>query len=114
MIKIAKLNNNIVVNIIAAEKIEDLQNATDYIVVTDQTGDANIGFKYDTVHKIFISPAPYASWTYNFTSKKWESPVAIPNDFGPVKYIWNEISKTWVVYNIPSNVSTNTINVTKV
>lgn len=114
MIKIAKLNNNIVSNIIIVEKIEDLQNTTDYVIVTDQTGDANIGFKYDAVNKVFISPSPYTSWTYNSTSKKWESPVPIPSDFGPVKYIWDEKNKIWVVYKTPSNVNTNTIQVTKV
>tara|TARA_R110000737_G_scaffold336699_1_gene356341 strand:+ start:193 stop:510 length:318 start_codon:yes stop_codon:yes gene_type:complete len=97
----AKLNNNIVTEVIVAEQ--------DYInsgvvgdsflwVQTSYNGNfrknfAGIGFTYDKTRDAFIAPKPYPSYVLNETSCLWEAPVAYPND-GNV-YEWNETDKQW-------------------
>lgn len=108
MIRVAKLSNNKVVNVIIVEKLGDLPSvdANNYIPITDQTGQADMGYTYDPARGVFVEPAPYASWTYNYTDKKWVPPVPVPSDYGPVKYVWDEASQSWVVYTPPSNPAT--------
>ena len=70
---------------------------------------AGIGFQYDEVNDVFISPKPYNSWTLNENTWLWEAPIARPDDPDTV-YIWDENlyngdtnnPKTlgWVVENI--------------
>ena len=55
---------------------------------------AGIGHKYYLEHDLFAAPQPYASWTLNTTTGKWEAPVAYPSD-GKI-YNWNEDNKQWV------------------
>ena len=55
---------------------------------------AGIGDKYYSEHDLFAAPQPYASWTLNTTTGKWEAPVAYPSD-GKI-YNWNEDNKQWV------------------
>lgn len=55
---------------------------------------AGIGFTYDETRDAFISPKPYASWTLNETTCRWEAPVAYPNDGN--LYSWNEETTSWV------------------
>ena len=97
----AKLNNNIVTEVIVAEQ--------DYInsgvvgdsflwVQTSYNGNfrknfAGIGFTYDKTRDAFIAPKPYPSYVLNETSCLWEAPVAYPND-GNV-YEWNESDQQW-------------------
>ncbi len=58
---------------------------------------AGIGFTYDETRDAFISPKPYASWTLNETTCRWEAPVAHPND-GEL-YSWDEENTSWVPIN---------------
>ena len=39
---------------------------------------AGIGFTYDAVRDAFIPPQPYASWTLNESTCRWDPPVPSP------------------------------------
>jgi hypothetical protein len=54
---------------------------------------AGIGFKYDEVLDAFIPPQPFASWTLNEQTAKWEAPVPYPED--DLMYFWDEENKNW-------------------
>jgi|TARA_B110000263_G_C15127786_1_gene427393 hypothetical protein len=55
---------------------------------------ATIGSNYDRERNAFISDQPYASWTLNESTCRWEAPTARPTD-GKV-YTWNEATTSWV------------------
>ena len=54
---------------------------------------AAIGFTYDKTRDAFIPPKPFASWTLNETTCLWEPPVAYPDV--TKLYNWNETDQTW-------------------
>jgi len=64
---------------------------------------AGIGFKYDKDFDVFISPKPYPSWKLNYTTFKWEAPIAQPNEVEGYWWKWSEINKEWIQVVIPSN-----------
>lgn len=53
---------------------------------------AGIGYSYDEINDVFISPRPFNSWSLN-SEFDWEAPVPMPTDSGP--WIWNEESQEW-------------------
>jgi hypothetical protein len=53
---------------------------------------AGIGYTYDSVNDIFISPKPYPSWILN-ENFDWKSPTPYPEDDG--FYTWNESTLSW-------------------
>ena len=55
---------------------------------------ASIGYTYDAQRDAFISPKPFASWTLNETTCRWDAPTAKPND--DKQYYWNESTTSWV------------------
>ena len=54
---------------------------------------AGIGMTYDATRDAFISPQPYASWTLNEDTCRWEAPVPYPTDDN--MYTWNETTQQW-------------------
>ena len=64
---------------------------------TDGTrkNNAGIGYTYDEDKDAFIAPKPFASWTLNENTCRWEAPVAYPTD-GQI-YDWNEETQQWDV-----------------
>jgi hypothetical protein len=54
---------------------------------------AGIGYVYDTVLDAFIPLKPYPSWLLNTQTCLWEPPIPCPND--GKKYFWNEDAQTW-------------------
>jgi hypothetical protein len=58
---------------------------------------AGIGYSYDSTRNAFISPKPFASWTLNETTCKWDAPTSYPND--GKKYAWDESTISWVETN---------------
>lgn len=54
---------------------------------------AGIGYTYDSTRDAFISPKPFASWTLNETTCRWEAPTPMPTD--GKRYSWNEEQLTW-------------------
>tara|TARA_R110000737_G_scaffold232830_1_gene246191 strand:- start:2 stop:316 length:315 start_codon:yes stop_codon:yes gene_type:complete len=95
----AKINNNIVTEVIVTEK--DFINSglvgDEFLwVQTSYNGNfrknfAKIGDTWDSTRNAFIPPKPYASWTLNETTCQWEAPSAAPANH----YIWNETDQTW-------------------
>ena len=55
---------------------------------------AGIGFTYDSVNDVFISPKPYEDWI--LVNYKWEAPIPYPND--DKQYFWN--NNQWNLINI--------------
>jgi hypothetical protein len=97
----AKVNNEIVVNIIIAEDsffdtfVDDsagtwLETKMDGSIRKNYAG---IGFSYDATRDAFIPPKPFASWSLNETTCQWTCPVAMPDD--DKQYEWNETDQTW-------------------
>lgn len=56
---------------------------------------AGIGYKYDSGRDAFIPPKPYASWTLNDTTCRWEPPIPYPA--GNNIYEWNEETLEWIL-----------------
>lgn len=54
----------------------------------------SIGFTYDLQRDAFISPQPFDSWTLNETTCEWEPPTPRPTTEG--RWAWNEDSTSWV------------------
>lgn len=55
---------------------------------------AGIGYTYDSGRDAFIPPKPYASWSLDEDTARWQAPVAYPAD-GKI-YIWDEDTVNWV------------------
>ena len=62
---------------------------------------AGIGFTYDSINDVFISPKPLdinglvcESWTVNAPTWLWESPIPMPKN--DKAYLWDEKLKSWV------------------
>lgn len=97
----AKLDNNIVVDVISAPK-EFIETLEGVWVQTSYNGTirssyAGLGYTYDTVNDVFYPPKPYPSWVLNNTSWEWEAPVPYPVD--GKAYMWDESSVNWLEIN---------------
>ena len=55
---------------------------------------AGVGYTYDAQRDAFIPPKPYASWTLDEDTCRWNAPVPYPND--DKRYNWNEETQSWV------------------
>lgn len=53
---------------------------------------AGIGYKYDSVNDVFITPQPFSSWTLD-ENHDWQAPVPKPED--GIVYSWNEEKLDW-------------------
>jgi hypothetical protein len=56
---------------------------------------AGVGYTYDEQRDAFISSKPFASWTLNETTCRWDAPTPKPND--DKEYRWNESTTSWDV-----------------
>ena len=54
---------------------------------------AGIGYSYDAWRDAFIAPQPFPSWVLNEQTCQWGSPVPMPTD--GKWYIWGEDKKAW-------------------
>lgn len=109
----AKIENDIVVNVIVAEQefidtldgewIQTSYNTQGGIHLNGGTplrkNYASIGYSYDRVRDAFIRPKPYASWLLNDDTCLWYPPAAYPQD--GKEYKWDEATTSWV--EIPTN-----------
>ena len=105
--------NNVVTKVIVGvdetELIEGLDPETWYGSFTGQTckrtsynGNirkqyAGIGFTYNSINDVFISPQPYSSWTLD-SNFDWQAPVPYPMD--NKDYDWDEQTKNWIEVEI--------------
>ena len=97
MAHFAKIESGVVTEVIVAEQAH-IDTLSGTWVQTSYNGSirknyAGIGYTYDSTKDAFIAPKPYASWTLNNTTCKWESPVAFPTD-GKI-YEWDEDTTNW-------------------
>ena len=93
----AKIENNIVTQVIVAEQdFVDTQQGqwvqTSYNARIRKNF-AGIGFTYDFQRDAFIPPQPYPSWTLVEDTCQWEAPIQMPTDG---YYKWDEASQTWI------------------
>jgi hypothetical protein len=104
----AKIENNIVVEVIVAE--QDFINQIDgeWIQTSYNTKGgvhlqggtplrknyAGIGMIYDRGRDAFTTEQPYNSWILNEDSCLWEAPIPYPTDGN--FYYWNEETLEWV------------------
>ncbi len=98
----AKLNNNIVTEVIVSE--QDFINSgavgdSFLWVQTSYNGNfrknyAAIGYTYDKTKDAFIAPKPYPSWVLVEDTCQWEAPTAMPDD--GKAYKWDEDTTAWV------------------
>ena len=98
MAHFAKIESGVVTEVIVAEQahIDTLSGTwvqTSYNA-SIRKNYAGIGYTYDSSKDAFIAPKPYASWTLNNTTCKWESPVSFPTD--EKIYRWDEDTTNWV------------------
>jgi hypothetical protein len=105
----AKVENNIVTQVIVAEQdvIDSGLFGTGWIQTSYNThgGEhklggtplrknfAGVGYIYDADKDAFYEPQPYPSWTLNNDTCLWEAPTAYPTD-GEM-YVWNEDTLSW-------------------
>jgi hypothetical protein len=98
----AKLNNNVVTEVIVSE--QDFINSgavgdSFLWVQTSYNGNfrknyAAVGHTYDKTKDAFIAPKPYPSWVLVEDTCQWEAPTAMPSD--GKAYEWDEETTTWV------------------
>jgi hypothetical protein len=63
---------------------------------------AGIGYTYDTSADVFVSPAPYDSWSLD-SNHDWQPPTPMPTD--DKIYIWSEDNLSWTeITNSPMGV----------
>jgi hypothetical protein len=97
----AKIENNIVTEVIVAEQDFINSGAVGDSFLWIQTSYNNnfrknyagVGDTYDAARNAFIKPKPYPSYVLNESTCLWEAPVTYPSD-GEV-YDWNETDQTW-------------------
>ena len=100
MAHFAKLNSNIVTEVIVAEKdfINSGKVGDEFLWVQTSYNNnfrkqfAGIGHTYDKVKDIFIAPQPFPSWSLD-GNDDWQPPVTYPDD-GKI-YDWDEATTNW-------------------
>ena len=101
----AKIENNIVTQVIVAE--QDFINSgavgdSFLWVQTSYSGSfrknyAGLGYTYDSVRDAFISPQPYPSWTLVEDTCQWEAPTPNPTVNTLVEsFKWDEDTTSWI------------------
>ena len=118
----AKIENNIVTNVIVAEQdfIDTLEDKELWVQTSYNTRGgvhylpdsntpsgqphlrynyAGIGFTYDEERDAFIPPKTYDSWILNEETCLWEAPISYPQD--DKHYVWDENILNWkeVIYD---------------
>jgi hypothetical protein len=97
----AKVENNIVTEEIVAEQdfINSGKVGDSFLWIQTSYNNnfrkqyAGIGFTYDKVNDVFISPKPFPSWTSD-ASFDWQPPTVKPDDDDKM-YNWNEDTQAW-------------------
>jgi hypothetical protein len=54
---------------------------------------AGIGYSYDAVADVFITPKPFESWSLD-ENYDWQAPIDYPAD--GKRYSWDEANQVWV------------------
>jgi len=99
----AKLDNNIVTEVIVSEKdfINSGRVGDEFLWVQTSYNDsfrknfASVGYTYDKVRDAFVAPKNYPSWVLVEDTCQWEAPTAMPDD--GQSYEWNESTTAWKI-----------------
>jgi hypothetical protein len=99
----AKLENNVVTQVIVAEQdfINSGQVGDSFLwVQTSYNGNfrknyAGVGYTYDKARDAFIPPKPFESWVLNEDTCRWDAPTPMPDD--DQRYMWNEDTQAWTI-----------------
>jgi ssRNA-specific RNase YbeY (16S rRNA maturation enzyme) len=89
----AKIENNIVVNVIVCDDSNISSLNGDYVKITESTNDATFGAQYNTEHNKFADIKIYESWVLNPITFIHEAPIAKP---ATGSHAWNEENQEWV------------------
>jgi hypothetical protein len=102
----AKIENNLVTQVIVAEQdfIDTLEGQwvqTSYNTHGNQHPNgkplrgnyAGIGYTYDQTNDVFYASQPFPSWLLNQFTWTWEAPTSMPNG----DYHWDESTTSWVL-----------------
>jgi len=54
---------------------------------------AGVGYKYDEVADVFMTPQPFPSWLLD-ANYDWQAPIERPAD--GKDYLWDEANQVWV------------------
>ena len=92
----AKLENEVVTNIIVCSDTDITTQSGVHIKITDERGNAKINGSYNASKDKFIDPKPYESWTLN-EDDEWVSPTGQGETAGQV---WNEDEQEWIVLEV--------------
>ena len=65
----------------------------------ERKGKAVIDGSYDQEKNVFVDFQPFSSWTFNYSTGKWETPVSFPDADPYAKYNWNESNQTWEAWS---------------
>ena len=88
----AEVTNGIVTNICVSEEDSLGSNWIEYSPDSDfRYNPAAVGCEYNSIRDAFIPLKPYASWTLNDETLKYEPPIAKPE--GPAA--WDEHNQKW-------------------
>jgi hypothetical protein len=116
----AKVENNIVTQVIVAQKdfIDTLPDKDQWVKTSYNTyggvhydpitrlpdggipirkNFASPGHIYDKKLDVFYSPQPAKSWTLNPDTYLWEPPIPYPSDNAFNIYYWDEDAKNWII-----------------
>lgn len=111
MAHFAKIENNVVSEVIVAEQdfIDTLEGTWVQTSYNTRGGVhllggtpfrknfAGIGYTYDSDADAFIPPQPFPSFVLDTASYTWNPPIAHPND--GESYEWNEATQSWDLSN---------------
>lgn len=94
--------NNIVVEVIKAEQNFINSGAVGDSFLWVQTSYNNrfrgqygaIGFFYDKQRDVFIPPAPFSTWVFNYDKHEWEPPIPKPDGDS---YVWDQSTQKWII-----------------
>lgn len=90
----AKIEGDLVSNVIACDDANIFLMPGYYIKVTESTGTAAINGTYDSQSQKFIDPKPFESWILN-SDFKWESPLGPNPDV--LTNFWDEENQEWAI-----------------
>lgn len=90
----AKIENEIVTNIISCTDSEISTFSGLFVKVTEDTNNPYIGGRYSLSLQKFEEIEPYPSWEFNEQTFKWESPSTKPEG----NFHWNETDQEWVEF----------------
>jgi hypothetical protein len=100
MANYAVIDNGTVINAIVADSLEVAQELTGLTCLEyTEENPLGINWYWDDTADAYITPAPYASWVYNYTAKNWEAPVEMPVEEGKF-FTWDEATGSWIASDI--------------